>query len=164
MRISAIVAMSENRVIGKNNQLPWYLPADLKHFKKVTMGKPILMGRKTYESIGRPLPGRSNIVITRDTHYVAPGCVIVHSIEQALEVARGSDEVFLIGGALLFQEMLPMTHRLYMTLIHQSIEGDVFFPEINAKEWEEKEHTHCEQDTENKYSYSFLIFDRVHPR
>src|SRR6185503_6189733 len=106
---NAIFAMSENRVIGKNNQLPWHLPADLKHFKKVTLGKPILMGRKTYESIGRPLPGRCNVVITRDANYQAPGCVVVNSIEKALTATKENNEIFIIGGALLYQEALPFT-------------------------------------------------------
>jgi dihydrofolate reductase len=160
MLISAIVAMSENRVIGKNNQLPWHLPADLKHFKKITLGKPILMGRKTYESLGRPLPGRCNIIITRDSHYQAPGCIVVHSLEKAFEAAKESKEIFIIGGALLFQETLPLIQRLYMTLIHHAFEGDTFFPELNKNEWQEIERIDCAEDTENKYSYSFFILEK----
>lgn len=160
MLIATIFAMSENRVIGKNNQLPWHLPADLKHFKKVTLGKPILMGRKTYESIGRPLPERCNVVITKDSDYQAPGCVVVNSIEKALAVTKESDEIFVIGGALLYQEMLPLTQRLYMTIIHQQFEGDAFFPELNKNEWHEVERLNHSEDAENKHSYSFLILDR----
>ncbi len=161
MLISAIFAMSENRVIGKNNQLPWHLPADLTHFKTITMGKPILMGRKTYESIGKPLPGRCNIVITREKGYHALGCIVVHSIEKALEAAHESNEIFIIGGALLYQAMLPLTQRLYMTLIHQPFEGDTFFPELNKKEWLEIERIDHPKEAENGYSYSFVMLERI---
>ncbi len=162
MRISAIIAMSTNRVIGKNNQLPWHLPADLKHFKKITLGKPILMGRKTYESIGRPLPGRCNIVISRDLQFQAPGCIVAHSIESALTTAseQKSEEIFIIGGALLFQETLPLTQRLYLTVIHQDIPGDTYFPELNLAEWQEVERLDHAPDKENNYSYSFKVLDR----
>jgi len=160
MRISAIVAMSKNRVIGKDNALPWHLPADLKHFKDVTMGKPILLGRKTYESIGRPLPGRCNVVITRDLNFKAAGCIVTHSIEQALDAVSGSDEVFIIGGALLYQEFLPRVTRLYITLIHAEIEGDTFFPEINAAEWKEIERVDFSKDEKNSYDYSFIMLER----
>ncbi|MCE3237807.1 MAG: dfrA [Gammaproteobacteria bacterium] len=154
--------MSTNRVIGKNNQLPWHLPADLKHFKKITLGKPILMGRKTYESIGRPLPGRCNIVISRDKNFQAPGCIITHSIESALAIAseQENEEIFIIGGALLFQETLPITQRLYLTVIHHEIQGDTYFPELKLTEWQEVECEDHEPDTENNYSYSFKILDR----
>ena len=165
MRISAIIAMSTNHVIGKNNQLPWHLPADLKQFKKITMGKPILMGRKTYESIGRPLPGRSNIVISRDAQFKAPGCMITHSIESALATAalQHSEEIFIIGGALIFQKTLPLIQRLYLTLIHESIEGDAYFPELNSAEWQEIEQVDYPPDEENNYAYSFKILDRKRP-
>lgn len=162
MRISAICAMSENHVIGKNNQLPWHLPADLAHFKKITMGNPILMGRKTYESIGKPLPGRCNIIMTHHVDYQAPGCIVVSSLEKALAAAaKESDELFIIGGATLFQELLPITQKLYITLIHQQIEGDTFFPAFDKKEWKEIERTDHLADEKNKYAYSFIIFDRV---
>lgn len=160
MRISAICAMSENRVIGNHNQLPWHLPADLKHFKNITMGHPIIMGRKTYESIGRPLPGRLNIIITRDKNYQAPGCTVVNSIEDALSITQENDEIFIIGGASLYQSMLPFTQRLYLTLIHQEIEGDAYFPELNMNDWVEIErNTHLAEDA-HSYSYSFLVFER----
>lgn len=160
MLISAIFAMSENRVIGKNNQLPWHLPADLKHFKKVTLGKPILMGRKTYESIGRPLPERCNVVITKDIDYQAPGCIVVDSIEHALAATKESAEIFVMGGALLYQAMLPLIQRLYMTVIHQSFDGDTFFPLLNQDDWQEIERIDYAKDRENPYSYSFFILDR----
>jgi dihydrofolate reductase len=164
MRISAICAMSENRVIGKNNQLPWHLPADLNHFKKITSGNPILMGRKTYESIGRPLPNRDNIIITSHADYHAPGCIIVHSIKEALTMTKKNNEIFVIGGASLYQEMLPFTQRLYLTLIHQHIEGDVFFPELNKEEWQEVECINHAADEKNNYSFSFIILDRVNAK
>jgi len=160
MLISAIFAMSENRVIGKNNQLPWHLPADLKHFKKITLGKPILMGRKTYESIGRPLPGRCNVIITKDIDYQAPGCVVVNSIEQALATTKESDEIFVMGGALLYQAMLPLIQRLYMTIIHQPFDGDTFFPLLNQDDWQEIERVDYTKDSENPHPYSFFILDR----
>ncbi len=161
MRISAICAMSENHVIGKNNQLPWHLPADLMHFKKITLGNPIVMGRKTYESIGQPLPGRCNVVITSNMDYHAPGCVVVHSIKEALTTTKDNDEIFIIGGASLYQEMLPLTQRLYITLIHQQIEGDTFFPEFNKAEWQEIECVDHDVDAKNNYPYSFIILDRI---
>ena len=160
MRISAICAMSENRVIGHHNKLPWHLPADLRHFKKITMGKPILLGRKTYESIGRPLPERCNVVITRDVDYKAPGCIVVNSIEHALKAVDYSDEVFVIGGALLYHQTLAMTQRLYLTIIHQEFEGDAYFPAVNPDEWSEIERTSYQPDAANPYAYSFVILDR----
>jgi dihydrofolate reductase len=162
MRLSAIVAMSENRVIGVDNTLPWHLPADLQHFKKVTMGKPIVMGRKTYESIGRPLPGRCNIVMTRDITFQAPGCIVVHSMASALEaVPADSVEVFIIGGAELFETMLPSLQRLYVTIVHHDFTGDTYFPLLNMTEWQERECITHAPDDQNKYSYSFIMYDRV---
>lgn len=161
MRIAAIAAMSENRVIGRHNKLPWHLPADLKHFKTITMDKPILMGRKTYDSIGRALPGRCNIVITRDPSFQAPGCVVANSIECALEAASYSEEIIIIGGALLYEHMLPRTQRIYMTIIHHEFEGDTFFPALNMMEWQEREREVHQADEENPYAYSFIILDRV---
>lgn len=161
MKLSAVVAMSENRVIGKDNQLPWHLPADLRHFKQITMGKPILMGRKTFESIGRALPGRTNIVITRDSHFNAPNCLVVNSIETALVSAGDQEEVFVIGGAQLFQQMLAQIQRLYLTVIHKNFDGDAFFPELNMNEWREIKHENHEPDDQNKYDYSFIMLDRI---
>lgn len=160
MRISAIVAMSENQVIGKDNSLPWHLPADLHHFKQVTLGKPIIMGRKTYESIGRPLPQRQNIVITRDIHFSATGCWVVNSIEAALEAASEQEEVFIIGGAHLYTQALPLITCLYLTIIHKKIEGDTFFPPINKSEWKEISKKNYQADDKNMYSYSFIVLER----
>ena len=161
MKISIVVAMAANRVIGRDNQLPWHLPADLKHFKQTTMGKPILMGRKTWESIGRPLPGRTNIVITRDENYDAPGCVVVHSIEAALQAEAQQDEVMVIGGAEFYRQVLPRTDRIYLTRINEDFEGDTLFPELDSSEWQEAEHVDCDADDNNPHSYSFITLDRV---
>ncbi|MDO7488443.1 dihydrofolate reductase [Peribacillus frigoritolerans] len=136
--ISLIVAMDQNRVIGNNNKLPWHLPADLQYFKKVTMGHPIVMGRKTFESIGRVLPGRENVIVTRNQEFKAEGCVVLHDIAQIKMFADNHDEeVFVIGGAEIFKEILPFTDRLYITEIHETFEGDTFFPEIDENEWDE---------------------------
>ena len=164
MRISLVVAMASNGVIGRDNGLPWHLPADLQHFKRITMGKPILMGRKTWESIGRPLPGRTSIVITRDTGYTAPGCIVVHSIEDALQAAADlSDEAMVIGGAEFYRQVLPCTDTLYLTRIHADFEGDTFFPELDASEWREVERSDCEPDEKNPCRYSFIRLDRISP-
>jgi len=161
MKISIVVAMAANRVIGRDNQLPWHLPADLKYFKQTTMGKPILMGRKTWESIGRPLPGRTNIVITRDENYDAPGCVVVHSIEAALQAAAKQDEVMIIGGAEFYRQVLPRTDRIYLTRINEDFEGDTLFPELISSEWQEAGRVDCDADDNNPHSYSFITLDRV---
>jgi dihydrofolate reductase len=160
MLIAAIAAMSVNRVIGKNNQLPWHLPADLQHFKKITFGKPVLMGRKTFESIGRPLPGRQNIVITRNSEWTAPGCHVVNSVEAALLAAGECDEVFVIGGAMLYQQMLPQIQRLYLTVVEEDFEGDAFFPELNWDEWREVECERHVKDEKNQFAYRFLRLEK----
>lgn len=163
--IFAIVAMSENRVIGDDNHLPWYLPADLKHFKAITTGHPILMGRKTYESIGRPLPNRTNIVMTRNTSFQAPGCMVVTSIDKALEHANhiGGNEIFVIGGAEIYKQLLPNITRLYLTVVHATLDGDAFFPELNFAEWNEiAKETHT-ADEANEYDYSFITLEKITP-
>ncbi len=162
MLISAIVAMAENRVIGKDNQLPWRLPADLRHFKALTLGKPVLMGRKTHESIGRALPGRRNIILTRNSGFqAAEGAEVVSSIDVAMESLKATDELMLIGGAELYRELLPRVQRIYLTVVHAQVEGDCYFPELNLTEWRQ---TSCEDhaaDEENRYSYSFMVWERV---
>jgi dihydrofolate reductase len=162
MNISIIVAMAANGVIGDENGLPWHLPADLKHFKQITMGKPILMGRKTWESIGRPLPGRTNIVITRDTGYSAAGCEVVNSIDAAIAAAGEQDEVMVIGGAELYRQVLPATNTIYLTRIHAAFEGDTRFPEIRDTEWHQTERLDYEADEDNLHSFSFIRLDRAH--
>lgn len=167
MKKTLIVAMSRNRVIGRNNKLPWYLPEDLRYFKEVTMHKPIIMGRRTFESIGRPLPGRLNIVVTSDSGWACPtGAARVGSLDEAFRRAQaqaeldGVDEMVVIGGGQLYAEALPMMDRLYVTQVHADIEGDVYFPEVDWDDWEEvasQEHAASEQ---NPYPYSFVVYDR----
>jgi len=159
--IAIVVAMAENRVIGRDNRLPWHLPADLRHFKQVTVGKPVLMGRKTYESIGRPLPERTNIVVTRDRSYEAPGCVVVHSINSALEAAGGHEEVMVIGGTDFYWQLLPKADRIYLTLVHAKFEGDALFPELDEHEWREIDRMDCAPDEKNPWPYSFILLERV---
>ena len=160
-RISIVVAMDTGGVIGRDNGLPWHLPADLQHFKKTTMGKPILMGRKTHESIGRPLPGRTNIVITRDSGYRAAGCVVVNSIDAALAAAGDQDEIMVIGGADFYRQVLPRTDTIYLTRIHEAFDGDTCFPELNAADWREVERSDHTADAKNPHDYSFIRLDRM---
>ena len=160
-RIALIAAMAENGVIGRENRLPWRLPADLRRFKSVTMGKPVIMGRKTYESIGKPLPGRSNIVVTRDPDYRAPGCQVVHSLEQALEAGAGHTEVMVIGGAELYRQALGRAQRMYLTLVRAEVEGDTLFPDIEPQQWRELERESHRADEKNQYDYDFVILQRV---
>ncbi|MCA1804849.1 MAG: type 3 dihydrofolate reductase [Xanthomonadaceae bacterium] len=157
--ISFVVAMARNGVIGKDNQLPWRLPADLRHFKAVTMGKPIIMGRKTFDSIGRPLPGRTNIVVTRDSAYQAEGCLVAHSIEAALAAAGDVEEVMIIGGADFYRQLLPRADRIYLTLIDAEIEGDTRFPELDAARWRERSREQHAPDEQNPYPYSFIVLE-----
>lgn len=137
MSLSMIVAMAHDRVIGVDNSLPWHLPADLKYFKAVTMGKPIVMGRKTFESIGRPLPGRQNIVITRNPDWSADGVTVVNSVEAAVRSADGADEVMIIGGEQIYRAALPQADRLYVTEVGLEVAGDAWFPEIDPAHWHE---------------------------
>ncbi|MDX1252093.1 MAG: type 3 dihydrofolate reductase [Gammaproteobacteria bacterium] len=160
MIISLIAAMADNRVIGIDNTLPWRLPADLKHFKKITLGKPILMGRKTYESIGKPLPERTNIIVTADRDYQAPGCVVVHSIDEALAACGNSEETMVIGGASFYEQLLPRADRLYLTLIHENFAGDAWFPAYDPAQWQEIERTDHQPDEANPYRYSFVVMKR----
>lgn len=161
--LSAILAMSENRVIGNHNQLPWHLPADLKHFKNITTGHPILMGRKTYESIGRPLPNRSNIILTRNCSLTIPGCQVVTSLREAIDCARAENnkEIFIIGGAEVYKQLLPQTQRIYLTLVHHLFTGDAFFPELEMDEWKETERIDHNADENNAYPYSFIRLERI---
>jgi dihydrofolate reductase len=154
--------MDANRVIGYRNRLPWHLPADLRHFKQITMGKPILMGRRTWESIGRPLPGRSNIVITRDRAYAAAGCSVVHSVDEALRAAQGHEEVMLIGGEQLYRQLLPQTERLYITQVQGEFPGDAFFPELDPAGWREVARSEQPRDEKNAHACSFITLERLH--
>lgn len=152
--------MDRNRAIGRDNQLPWHLPADLKHFKTLTMGHHMIMGRKTFDSIGRPLPGRVSIVITRNPEYWRPDVVIVYSLSEALKAAPQDDEVFIIGGADVFREALPIADRLYLTLIDHVFEGDTFLPELGS-DWREISREDHEPDEKNLYRYSFRTLERA---
>lgn len=152
--------MAENRVIGVNNTLPWRLPADLKHFRKLTTGHHVIMGRRNHESIGKPLPERTNVVITRNPNYRATGCLVAHSFEEALAIANGDPEIFVIGGAEIYRQALDGADRLYLTLVHAHIEGDTYFPELNGNHWLEVERERHEADDRNPYAYTFLTYAR----
>ena len=160
MIISIIAAVADNRVIGNKNSLPWHLSADMEYFKKTTAHKPIIMGARTFESIGKALPGRKNIVLSDDKNYKASGCVVVDSIEKALKEAEGSEEVMIAGGASIYKQFLPLANRLYLTFIHHDFEGDSFFPEYDLNKWREIKRIDNQPDGNNKYSYSFVIFER----
>jgi len=161
MKISLIVAMGENRVIGVDNRMPWHLSADLKRFRAITLGKPILMGRRTHESIGKPLPGRANIVLTRDPTYRSEGCIVVHHRDEAMRAAGDAPELMVIGGAGLYQEFLPVADRLYLTLVHQTFAGDTFFPTIDWAEWHEVSRGEIQQDEQSGLSYCFVDLEKV---
>lgn len=167
MRLAMIVAQAENRVIGNDNKLPWYLPEDLKYFKRVTMGKPIIMGRKTYESIGRPLPGRCNIVVTRDRGWQVSGVVVKASLAEAVDHASaqaeidGVDEAVVMGGAEIYRQLLPRTDRLYLTQVHAEVEGDAHFPALEMSQWREAGRETFEASDANPYAYSFIVLERA---
>lgn len=159
--LSLIAAMAENRVIGRDNAMPWHLPADLKHFKELTWGKPVIMGRRTYHSIGRALPGRTNIVLTRDHAFRAPGCLTATSDDQALELAGPVPEVMVMGGANLYELYLRRATRIYLTLIHATIHGDTLFPPFEGPSWALRTREDHGPDDRNPLAYSFLVFDRI---
>ena len=167
VKLSLIVAVAENGVIGKDNDLPWKLSSDLKYFKATTMGKPIIMGRKTFQSIGKPLPGRVNIVITRDASFAVEGVITAHTLEMALEVgkslaeARGVDEVMVIGGAEIYALTLPDADRLYLTRVHGEVAGDAFFPSLNPDDWLEASQNRFTATDKDSHDYSLQVLDRV---
>ena len=160
MIISAIVAVGQNNVIGSNNQIPWYLPADLKYFKKMTINHTLLMGRKTFQSIGRPLPKRVSIVVTRDLFFTASGVQVVHSIEEGLELANenGAQELFIIGGGQIYKETIPYWDKIYLTEVDINIGGEVYFPEIDLQDWELISSESHQPDEKNEYAYTFKVF------
>ncbi len=160
MRLSIIVAMDDNQLIGKDNALPWHLPADLGYFKKTTTGKTVLMGRKTHESIGFPLPNRRNVIVSRNSDFQAEGCEVVSSIDQALELAKDDDEVMIMGGASFYEQMLPSVDRLYITQIEGSYEGDAHFPDFNQSDFTESFRESHQPDEKNQHTYHFTILDR----
>lgn len=162
MIISAIVATAKNNVIGKNNDIPWYLPADLKYFKRTTINHHIIMGRKSYQSIGKPLPKRTNIIVTRDPFFIASGCVVTHSLEEAINMAKenGEEEVFIIGGGEIYRQSLEYIDKLYLTEVDLEVEGTVYFPEINEEEWKEISREEHEPDEKNEHPYTFRVLER----
>ncbi len=162
MMISLIWAMDENRLIGVENRLPWKLPADMTWFRRHTLGKPIVMGRKTFDSFGgRPLPERTNIVVTRDKSYQAEGAVVVYSIEEAIAAAGEAEELMIIGGASFYEQMLPRADRLYITQVHGQFEGDAWFPEFSLNGWQEVGREEQGGDEKNAYACSFLTYEKV---
>ena len=160
MKRSLVVAVARNGVIGRDNALPWRLPAELAHFKRVTMGHPIVMGRRTYESIGKPLPGRKNIVVTHDRTFEAPGCTVVTSLEEAWKAADGADEVCVIGGTTLFAETLPAADVIHLTEVEAEVEGDTWFPPFDRGEWQEKEIARHPADERHAYPFRILELTR----
>lgn len=162
MILSIVVAAAENNAIGKNNQLLWHLPADLKFFKQLTTGHTIIMGRKTYESIGKPLPNRRSIVISRNKDYKIEGAEVVSSVEEAIKLCKYEEEAFLIGGAEIYKYALPLTNRIYLTRVHTIMkDADAFFPQLNDEDWRTISQIKHESDEKNPYSYSIIVLDRI---
>ena len=161
-RITIIAAIANNNALGKDNDLIWHLPADLKRFKQVTSGHHILMGRNTFESIGKPLPNRTTVIITRNNNYKAAGCIVVDSIEKALEVSKNDDQIFIIGGAQIYKQAMESNwvDQLDITQVHHSFEADVYFPEIDSEIWEEISREDFSADKKNQYNYSFIRYKK----
>lgn len=162
-KLSIVVAASDNNVIGVRNELPWHLPDDLRRFKALTMGKPVVMGRKTFESIGKPLPGRTNVVVTRQRDWSAPGCVIANSIADAIEYADAA-EIMIIGGAQIFAEVLPQVSTIHLTRVDVRLDGDAFFPELAPSDWRETNREDHAADARHAYAFSFVILERMSAR
>ncbi|MBV9345238.1 MAG: dihydrofolate reductase [Gammaproteobacteria bacterium] len=160
-RLALVVAAARNGVIGRDNALPWRLPEDLRRFKALTLGKPVLMGRRTFSSIGRALPGRRNLVLTRDPAWSAPDVHVVHSLAAALEQARPAPELLVIGGEEIFRAVLPQAERIYLTRVHADLEGDTFFPALEPAEWREVAHERYAADARHAYPMSFVTLERV---
>ncbi|MGB1090534.1 MAG: dihydrofolate reductase [Oceanobacter sp.] len=169
MKLALIVAMASNRVIGVNNELPWHLPNDLKYFKEQTMGKPLVMGRKTFDSIGRPLPGRPNIVVTRSADFQPEGVIVTSCLEDAVQtgtrlaVQDGVDEVMVIGGANIYGQVISLVERMYLTEVDAKIEGDAHFPLFDRDDWREIERISYPACDKNPYPYAFVVYDRIRP-
>ena len=160
MTVSLVVAAAKNNVIGRDGELPWHLPDDLRHFKRLTTGKPIIMGRRTFESIGRPLPDRHNIVMTRDPDYAAAGCDVVTSVSDALKLAGDDTEVMVIGGGQVYRDFLPRADRIYLTRVQAEIDGDTYFPEIDASDWQLVSSEHHDADEKHAYAFEMMVFER----
>ena len=170
MRLSIIVAAARNNVIGSDGGMPWRLSSDLQRFKKLTLGKPIIMGRKTFDSIGKPLPGRTNIVVTRDKEWQSPGAVNVRSLDQAIEMANeissssGAEELFVIGGGEIYRQALDLVDRIYLTRVEADIEGDTKFPKLKEEDWRSSNEEHIPADAKNSHPTTFVVLDRVNDR
>lgn len=164
MRVSLIVAVSENHVIGRNGQLPWHLSDDLRRFKRLTMGHHIVMGRKTFESIGRLLPGRTTVIVTRTASFRVEGAKIANSVEAALRLSQPDEEVFIIGGAELYRHAMPFVDRLLITRVNATVEGDVCFPEFDPSQWQLTQQESFAADEQNDYPHGFEIYERINPR
>lgn len=160
MTLSCIAAVADNGIIGRDNDLPWRLSADLKRFQQLTTGHWIIMGRKTFESMGRPLPNRTSVVLTRDRGYHAPGAIVVHDLEQALERCAGQHEVFVLGGEAVFREALPRSDKLYLTRVHAAVEGDVRFPAVDFANWHRVERIAVPADENNEYPTTYEVYVR----
>ena len=160
MAISIVVAMSNNGVIGRDGDLPWHLSADLRHFKAITMGKPIVMGRVTHESIGRILPGRENIILTQNENYQSEGCTIINDLNQVIARSEDLDEIMIIGGAQLYKDTLGLANCLFITEVHADVEGDVYFPEFDRGNWQEIERQFFRADDNNEFDYSFVVLKK----
>lgn len=159
--LSIIAALAQNRVIGIDNALPWRLPADLAHFKALTLGHHIIMGRKTWDSLGRPLPGRTSVVVTRDPAFAAPGCVVAYSLAEAVTLCAGDSEAFFIGGAELYRQALALADRMYLTEVRVEAAGDAWFPEFDRARWRETARTPCKADERNPHDYDFVVLERI---
>lgn len=163
MIVSCIVATAKNNVIGKDNDIPWYLPADLKYFKKTTLEHHIIMGRNCYRSIGKPLPKRTNVILTRDPYFISSSCLVAHSVEEALTMAfeNGEKEAFIIGGGQIYEQSIKFWDKLYLTEVDLEVDGDVFFPDIDMGEWELVWEEFHEKDEKNEYNYTFKVYQRL---
>ncbi len=161
MNLTLIAAISENRVIGRDNDLAWHLPDDLKRFKELTRGHHVIMGRKTYESMGRPLPKRTNIVITTQKDYQAPGCIVVHTLKEAIQKAENDSQPFIIGGGNIYAQALPLADTMELTEIHAHVEGDTYFPEVDTRQWQVIFKESHPADDKHEYAFDFLTYQRV---
>jgi len=159
--ITIIAAIAKNNALGKDNQLIWHIPADLKRFKKVTLGHHIIMGRKTFDSLGKPLPNRTTIIITRNKSYSQKGCIVVHSLNDAIEAAKEDENPYILGGAEIYKQALTIADKLDITLVHHKFEADAFFPEIDSTIWKESSREDYSSDNKNNYNYSFVTYKRA---
>jgi dihydrofolate reductase len=161
MNLTIIAAMSENRVIGRDNDLAWHLPDDLKRFKELTRGHHVIMGRKTFESVGKPLPGRTNIIVTNQKDYKAPGCIIVHTLKEAIQKAENDSQPYIIGGGKIYDQALPLCDTIELTHIHAHVEGDTYFPEVDTNKWQIVAKESHPADDKHEFAFDFLTYHRI---